>query len=407
MDLRSLQSRYLFTFALPTAALVTLLFNPACASAGTSLPVFSANLTRVVNKVTSSGRIFTTLKAIRTETKAGKTGQDTIVIVRLDLNQTDTLMSAGKVNIEVPYGGEAGGTVAEFAQYLDGATVQRKSLGVAQTGPYDCEKFLVQVSYEGRVYTSIDWAARELHGFVVRREGEQGEWSSQYSNIRLGPQDSALFEIPIDYATISYSRDWTEVTQQMYWANDSSPAGLASRGRAAGLKVTGDDGSQPSTDYSLNFIDPITGSEVFIMSVIIDPALAPRPESPPDPVTTPQPEFPRDPITSKLVAVQRSDAGNQYLLDVSFVVPPASKMTFDTIIVYGMQILDGQRSHDQNYPTVQGHWQSGDRAEFTVLIPKEVADPAKGWNITFCIGSTTGGCYPSPNLLTLIAPSTR
>jgi len=43
------------------------------------------------------------------------------------------------------------------------------------------------VTYQGREYTNIEWAAKEVDGFVVKRANEKGQWSTEYHNVRLGP----------------------------------------------------------------------------------------------------------------------------------------------------------------------------------------------------------------------------
>lgn len=51
----------------------------------------------------------------------------------------------------------------------------------------------------GHEDTSIQWAAKELNGLVVKRQPENGEWTSEFRNVRLGPQDPSRFEIPAGY----------------------------------------------------------------------------------------------------------------------------------------------------------------------------------------------------------------
>lgn len=46
-------------------------------------------------------------------------------------------------------------------------------------------------------------AAKELDGFVVKRADEKGQWSTEYHNVRLSPQDPSLFEIPSGYQKMS------------------------------------------------------------------------------------------------------------------------------------------------------------------------------------------------------------
>jgi hypothetical protein len=38
---------------------------------------------------------------------------------------------------------------------------------------------------------------------VVRRQDEKGVWSTEYQNIKLGPQDAALFELPAGYQKLN------------------------------------------------------------------------------------------------------------------------------------------------------------------------------------------------------------
>lgn len=113
--------------------------------------------------------------------------------------------------------------------------------------------------------------------------------------------------------------------------------------------------------------------------------------------------FPRSPAPTvvKIISVQQIDSGDQYLMRVSFMVPDVPNETFDTIRVYGMRVVGTQRSDDRDYPTLHGSWKPNAPAEFSVKMPKEFTDSAKGWNLTFCIG-TTASCYPSSNLLKLV-----
>ena len=113
-----------------------------------------------------------------------------------------------------------------------------------------------------------------------------------------------------------------------------------------------------------------------------------------------------DLLTRENVTVRQSDAGSYYLLEVSFAIPDVPDLKFDTITIYGMQIIGKQRSHDTAYPSVHGSWQPKEHVEFSVRVLKEYADPSLGWNLTFCVGSATG-CYPSPNLLTLMPQSSK
>jgi hypothetical protein len=88
---------------------------------------------------------------------------------------------------------------AEFARKLQGAEVKREVLGPEQVGSHNCDKFLVRVNFQENAYASMEWASKELGGLVVKTQDEKGEWSIEYQNIQIGPQDPSLFEIPDGY----------------------------------------------------------------------------------------------------------------------------------------------------------------------------------------------------------------
>ncbi|HMD17020.1 MAG TPA: hypothetical protein VKH18_10155, partial [Terriglobales bacterium] len=184
--MHNLEKRLSFGTIISIVALVALLLCCSGAFAQSALRPFSANETRTVDKKTTTRKIYVTDHAVRIETNGDENGQRSIAIVRLDLNQIDILSPARNTNIEMPYAGEAGAANAEFAFYLNGAEVQRESLGCDQVGQYRCEKSRVNVTYKGRVYVSIEWAATEMKGFVIKRQGVDGEWSSELSNIQFG-----------------------------------------------------------------------------------------------------------------------------------------------------------------------------------------------------------------------------
>jgi len=122
-------------------------------------------------------------------------------------------------------------------------------------------------------------------------------------------------------------------------------------------------------------------------------------------------------VEPKILGVRRSDAAADYLLEVSFLTPDASNETFNYLSVYGTRIVDGRRSNDTDFLVLHGDWKPNERIEFSVRVPKESTDPAKGWILTLCVGSEirnpaqpgtlTRMCHPSANVLTKIAPDEK
>jgi len=398
--MHNLEKRVSFGTIVSIVVLFALLLCCSRAFAQSALRPFSANETHTVDKKTTTRKIYVTDHAVRIETNGNENGQGSIAIVRLDLNLIDILSPARNTNIETPYAGEAGSANAEFASYLTGAEVQRESRGSDQVGQYRCEKSRVKVTYKGRVYVSIEWAAAEMNGFVVKRQGVDGEWSTELSNIQFGPQEASLFAVPSGFITRRYSKNWNRVVQQMTAAHGTQYQ--ISIARAAGLKVSGDDPnvankstSNPPTDhYSFEAADPLTQEIVFQATTNVD--FFPPSKS----------QSPSNPFEPKVLNVAKSESGNEYVLKVTFVVPNDPKISYDLITAYGTQFIGANRSHDHSYPSIRGHWKPTDQVTFDVQVPKELTDPSKGWDLTFCVGSQST-CYPSANLLTLIPEQTR
>lgn|GEM_PF-2166952 len=99
------------------------------------------------------------------------------------------------------------------------------------------------------------------------------------------------------------------------------------------------------------------------------------------------------------IKVIRSEHADAARFQVSFIVPSEpNNPVFNMVRIYCTQITNRERTQSKIYPEMQGNWKPGDRVSFTVDVPKELANPQAGWNLTFCVGSD-GACYPSPNLL--------
>ena len=164
--------------------------------AQTYLRSFSADQVRTAGKRVTTGKVYGNEKALRIETE--HRGRKSILITRLDRKVVWSLMPDQKMYAEMSSLGKD-----EFASGLEGAKVEKQSLGTEQVGPYQCDKYRLQTTYEGHVYTSIEWNAKELNGFPVKRASEKGDWTVEYQNIKLGPQDPSLFEIPEGYKKLS------------------------------------------------------------------------------------------------------------------------------------------------------------------------------------------------------------
>src|SRR5215472_7980462 len=117
----------------------------------------------------------------------------------------------------------------------------------------ECKKMEASSTYKGQVYKSIQWRSKPLHGFVVKTQDVQGQWSAEYQNIKLGDQPASLFELPMGYNRIAFSRDWRSVVEQIEFAGGLSQG--IEIARKAGLSV--EQGAKQPDYQSVSFIDAV------------------------------------------------------------------------------------------------------------------------------------------------------
>jgi hypothetical protein len=134
-------------------------------------------------------------------TEGQDNGKQFINIVRVDRKVVWSLMPDRKMYMELP-----SQLLIELSALTPGPgveNVRRTNLGSEQIAAHLCDKSRVESTSNGKTVTFIEWAARDLNGFVVKREDENGQWSIEYRNVQLQSQDPSLFEIPAGYQKLS------------------------------------------------------------------------------------------------------------------------------------------------------------------------------------------------------------
>lgn len=179
---------------LQAAIIAIWLLNPFGLSAQSRLTSFSADQIHTIGSRSTTGKVYASDRGVRIETN--QRGRQSISIVRLDRKVMWVLFPAEKAYMEMS---DIGSAISELSAEAAGVKTDREPMGSEQLGAYHCDKYRVQIAYEGKVYTHIEWDARELHGFPVKKQSVDGNWSTEYQNIRPGPQDSSLFELPDGY----------------------------------------------------------------------------------------------------------------------------------------------------------------------------------------------------------------
>jgi len=191
---RAVWGRLLLVFQL--ALFCGLLVGSSDAGAQTFIPSFSADQVHTMGKRVTTGKVYYSPDAVRTEGE--QKGKKAITIMRLDKKVVWNLMPDQKMYMEIPFMGSA-----DVASIAKDAKIEKEALGSEQVGAYHCDKYRVRATLQGKVYTTLEWDAKELNGLAVKKGDETGAWTIEYQNVHLGPQDPSLFELPAGYQKFS------------------------------------------------------------------------------------------------------------------------------------------------------------------------------------------------------------
>ena len=161
----------------------------------TSQP-FSADMVKTTSKKMTTAKVNMIESAIRTE--GVEHGKKYITIMRYDRKVLWSLMPEQEMYVEMrmPAGAELATAMKDMMKDVQ---VKREPLGSEQVGDYHCDKSRTAVTWQGITSSTIDWAAKELGGFVVKKLDEKTGETTEYHNIKIGPQDPSLFELPAGY----------------------------------------------------------------------------------------------------------------------------------------------------------------------------------------------------------------
>ena len=184
--------RWLRSFALSCAVL----FSACGLHAQFSAKPFAAEMIKTVRNKTTTAKVNVTATAMRSE--GVQDGHKYISIVRYDRKIMWSLMPDTGMYFEMPI--PAGAEMAEgMKEMMKGVQTKRESLASESMSGLLCEKSRMTVTWQGITSTTVEWAAKDLGGFVIKRQDETTGEITEYKNIQPGPQDPSLFELPSGY----------------------------------------------------------------------------------------------------------------------------------------------------------------------------------------------------------------
>ncbi|MDD5269966.1 MAG: hypothetical protein PHE80_02125 [Candidatus Omnitrophica bacterium] len=119
---------------------------------------------------------------------------DNIVISRMDKGVTWMLVPAQKIYMEQAIDPK---NMQVTSEKVNGE-VNRQRLGAETINGVKADKYKVTYNVSGMEGTMYQWIAPSLN-MPLRSEAGDGSWTVEYTNIKAGPQDASLFEIPAGY----------------------------------------------------------------------------------------------------------------------------------------------------------------------------------------------------------------
>ncbi len=182
------------------AAVLSLVVIPFAASAAH----FQADMIMDGGGEKVTGKVFVSGNLMRQEMKVPG-GEVGISIIDGAKNIMYVIMPQEKMYMEFPNEQIILGD--RDVEDLLGEEADLKKLGTETVEGYKCDKY--EVAYRDperqKMGNSVIWIAQKLN-FPIKgiTDGEQGKITVLYTNIKEGPQDASLFEIPKDYQKFAF-----------------------------------------------------------------------------------------------------------------------------------------------------------------------------------------------------------
>lgn len=149
---------------------------------------FSAEMVQSAQGKNFAGKIYVSKGKVRMETL------QSITISRLDKKVVWMLMPQDKMYMEQALDPrQTVGTQEKVA-----GEVSRKQVGQEVINGINAKKFQVVFDNNGTKETIYQWIADKL-AMPIKTAAADNSWSMEFRNIKTGPQDGTLFEIPAGY----------------------------------------------------------------------------------------------------------------------------------------------------------------------------------------------------------------
>ena len=165
---------------------------------------FTADMVTTAGGRTFRMRMYTRGNISRME--MAEQGQRMVTITRPDRNLAWTLMVDQQMYMEAPLSGMPAEARGDWVKAMTDPSVKSETelVGAEQVGGYACQKYRYRTTVKGQTYSGMMWLAPALGNFPVKTTNDQVGSVTEYENIKLGPPDPSLFELPPGYRKMSY-----------------------------------------------------------------------------------------------------------------------------------------------------------------------------------------------------------
>lgn len=160
---------------------------------------FSADMVSSSKEGSFSGKVYVSGDKSRMEMA------EAVTISRKDKNVAWMIMPQEKMYMEQPLDTR---TAAGTQEKIEGE-VERTAEGKETVNSRAVTKYRVTYEAQGRRETVFQWID-EAERLPVKTAAVDGSWSTEFKNIKTGPQDQGLFEIPAGYKKMSFDMSGME-----------------------------------------------------------------------------------------------------------------------------------------------------------------------------------------------------
>jgi hypothetical protein len=120
--------------------------------------------------------------------------EDMTVITRIDKKVMWNIMRGEKMYMEMPLDLSNKPKIEEKFE----GELERKEVGKETVNGHPTTKYLITYKVDKKKEQVYQWVATDIN-FPVKTAAVDGSWTQEFKNIKLGPQQQSLFEVPAGY----------------------------------------------------------------------------------------------------------------------------------------------------------------------------------------------------------------